>query len=198
MGDSNRNLRFEDARHGATAEEVEAAPIEEPAAEQVEAEADEAEGNGVGADEIERSYLQDLQRLQADFENYRKRMMRAQSEIGARAGAHLLKRLLPVLDNFDRALEHEESPGIEMVRRELTEVLRSEGLERIEAEGAAFDPHVHEAVESHEDAGIDEPTVTAVHRAGYLFKDKVLRPAMVAVARPVEEPSVEKPAGDEE
>lgn len=197
MGDSNRNLHFEGARRGA-AEEAEAAPVEGPEDDQVEAAADEPVGNGAGAEEIERSYLQDLQRLQADFENYRKRMMRAQSEIGARAGAHLLERLLPVLDNFDRALEHEPSPGIEMVRRELMEVLRSEGLERIEAGGAPFDPHVHEAVESHEQPGVDEPTVTAVHRAGYLFKDKVLRPAMVAVARPVEEPSREKLTGDEE
>ena len=131
--------------------------------------------------------LDDLLRTKAEFENFRKRTMRDQADFNARATRSLVERLLPVLDNFDRAIAHgDSSPGLALVHRELVAVLRGEGLEVIDAEDKSFDPHFHEAVESHEDEDVNEPTVRSVHRAGYVFKDKVLRPAMVSVARPLD------------
>jgi molecular chaperone GrpE len=138
------------------------------------------------APEAEHDYLDDLKRLQAEFDNYRKRMMREQTEIASRAGARLVERLLPVLDNFERAIGHSEDDGMKLVHKELISVLESEGLSGIEALGAPFDPNLHEAVESYDEEGIIEPTVVKVHRTGYEFKGKVLRAAMVAVARPAE------------
>jgi molecular chaperone GrpE len=133
------------------------------------------------------SYLEDLQRLQAEFENYRKRMMREQTEIASRASARLIERLLPVLDNLDRALAHEDQgDGLKLIHRELMDVLAAEGLEEIPALGERFDPHLHEAVESHEDREVSGPVCSVVHRSGYKLKGKVLRPAMVGVARPPE------------
>jgi molecular chaperone GrpE len=134
----------------------------------------------------EHDYLDDLRRLQAEFDNYRKRMMREQTEIASRAGARIVERLLPVLDNFERALAHTEDDGMVLVHKELISVLETEGLRAIESLGAPFDPNLHEAVESHEEEAISEPTVVKVYRTGYEFKGKVLRAAMVVVARPVE------------
>jgi molecular chaperone GrpE len=141
-------------------------------------------------------YLDDLRRLQAEFDNYRKRMMREQTEIAGRASARLIERLLVVLDNFDRALAHHaDHNGLDLVHKELMAVLSTEGLERIDAIGKPFDPTLHEAVESHEEEGVTQPTCTDVYRTGYLLKGKVLRPSMVVVARPSE--SVTSEASDE-
>jgi molecular chaperone GrpE len=132
-------------------------------------------------------YLADLQRLQAEFDNYRKRMMQQQTQMAERASARLIEQLLPVLDNFDRALaHHDDNDGLELVYRDLLSVLQAEGLEAIVAHDRPFDPRLHEAVESHEDDAVAEPTVTKVYRTGYRFKGTVLRPAMVVVARPPE------------
>jgi molecular chaperone GrpE len=132
-------------------------------------------------------YLDDLRRLQAEFDNYRKRMMREQTHIASRASARLVERLLPVLDNFDRALEHDTgNGGLELVYKELMGVLAAEGLEAIDSLGKPFDPNLHEAVESHEEPAVSEPTCTEVYRTGYMLKGKVMRPAMVVVARPPE------------
>jgi molecular chaperone GrpE len=139
------------------------------------------------ASEVARDYLDDLKRLQAEFDNYRKRMMREQTEIASRASARLVERLLVVLDSFDRALAHGSTgDGLELVRKELMSVLAAEGLEAIDAFGKPFDPNLHEAVESHEQDDVSEPTCTEVYRTGYLLKGKVLRPSMVVVARPPE------------
>jgi molecular chaperone GrpE len=132
-------------------------------------------------------YLEDLQRLQAEFDNYRRRMMHQQTQVTERASARLIERLLPVLDNFERALTHDEGDGgMELVYKDLLSALQSEGLEVIASEGERFDPHLHEAVESHEEDSVTDPTVTKVYRTGYRLKGNVLRPAMVVVARPVE------------
>jgi molecular chaperone GrpE len=142
---------------------------------------------GVQAVEPARDYLEDLKRLQAEFDNYRKRMMREQTEIASRASMRLVERLLVVLDNFDRALAHDlDDNGLELVYKELMAVVAAEGLEAIDALGKAFDPHLHEAVEAHEQEDVSEPTCTEVYRTGYLLKGKVLRPSMVVVARPPE------------
>ena len=132
-------------------------------------------------------YLDDLRRLQAEFENYRKRMMREQSLLADRASARVIERVLPILDNFEAAIAHGEGgAGVEMVYKELRRVLEEEGLKEIEAQDEPFDPRIHEAFEAHEDESVSQPTVASVMRRGYLLGERVLRPAMVSVARPVE------------
>lgn len=130
-------------------------------------------------------------RLAADFENYKKRIRQEQLDTMKYAAATVAERLLPVLDDADRALSHapegvDESwlKGVRLTFQKLEEVLGSVGVERIEALGAPFDPKQHEAVASEETAKHPEDTVVAELRAGYRMHDRVLRPALVKVARP--------------
>lgn len=137
--------------------------------------------------EPEHDYLADLQRVQAEFDNYRKRVLREQTAMAERASARLVEALLSVLDNFERAVAHGESgSGVELVYKDFRRTLESEGLSEIPAEGVPFDPRVHEAVESIDDPEVEEAMCRTVYRRGYRLKDRVLRPAMVVVARPVE------------
>jgi molecular chaperone GrpE len=162
----------------------------------IEAEGVEAEEDAIAADldkaraEAE-SYLDDLRRLQADFDNYRKRTLREQTARAASASQALVARLLPVLDNFELAVSSAERSrdfdrmlkGVEMVFGELREVLEAEGLVRIEAEGKPFDPERHEAVIAVEEQDTEPGMVVDIVRAGYELRGKVLRPAMVKVAK---------------
>jgi molecular chaperone GrpE len=122
------------------------------------------------------------QRIQADFENYKKRVMKQQTEHLERAAENLVAKLLPVLDTVDLAVTHGGGEAVEQVWLALSEALAKEGLERIDPKGEAFDPTRHDAV-MHEPAVEDgaEPTVGEVMRAGYAWKGRVLRPAMVKV-----------------
>ena len=137
------------------------------------------------------SYLDDLRRLQADFDNYRKRTLREQTARTASASQALVARLLPVLDNFELAVSAAEQSrdfdrmlkGVEMVLGALREVLEGEGLVKIEAEGKPFDPERHEAVIAVEHEGAEPGMVVDIIRAGYELGGKVLRPAMVKVAK---------------
>jgi len=134
------------------------------------------------------SYLEDLQRLKAEFENYRKRMVREQTGMVERASASIVERLLPILDNFelalmaaDRTKDYESMVrGVEMVYGELLEVLKREGLERIDSLHKPFDPELHEAVMHAEGQG-DEIVVLDEMRPGYKLGGRVIRPAMVKV-----------------
>src|SRR5213592_2313024 len=140
--------------------------------------------------ELERErdeYLNDLQRLAAEFDNYRKRAARDQESLVARAHERLVKELLPVLDDLERALvaaaEHEEAKleeGVRLVHRELVDALAREGLVEIETDGR-FDPNVHEALLS-QPSEADEGAVLDVLQKGYRLGDRVLRPARVVVA----------------
>ena len=133
--------------------------------------------------------LDTTRRLQADFENYRKRVLREQTALVGRATEGLVEQLLPVMDSFELALANLEHgdvddkvrKGIELVFAELTSVLEKAGLERIDALGAPFDPNEHEAVM--QDDGEGEPRVGDVMRAGWKLKGRVIRPAMVKVTR---------------
>jgi molecular chaperone GrpE len=137
------------------------------------------------------SHLDDLRRLQADFDNYRKRTLREQTARAASASQALVARLLPVLDNFELAVSAAEQSrdfdrmlkGVEMVFGELREVLQGEGLVKIEAEGKPFDPERHEAVVAVEQEDTEPGTVVDIVRTGYELRGKVLRPAMVKVAK---------------
>ena len=132
-------------------------------------------------------YLDALQRLKAEFDNYRKRVARDQHELAARAHERLVRELVPVLDDLERALEaaaeHEEAKledGVRLVHRELVEALAREGLDEIETDGR-FDPHVHEALLS-QPSEAEEGSVLDVLQKGYRLGDRVLRPARVVVA----------------
>ena len=129
-----------------------------------------------------------LQRLAAEFDNYRKRAAREQEAFAARANERVVKELLPVLDDLERALEaaeqHEEAKledGVRLVHRALAEVLRKEGVEEIPTDGA-FDPHVHEALLAQPGEGVESGNVLQVLPKGYRLGDKVVRPARVIVS----------------
>jgi molecular chaperone GrpE len=124
-------------------------------------------------------YLDSLRRLQADFENYKKRVARQQVDQVERAAQGLVDKLLPVLDTADLAISHGGGDEVTQLRATLVAALEREGLERIDPVGEPFDPNVADAV-AHE-PGEGEATVAEVLRAGYRWKGRVLRPAMVKV-----------------
>jgi molecular chaperone GrpE len=134
-------------------------------------------------------YLGMVQRVQADFENYKKRMMRQQTELVERAAESLVAKILPVLDALDLARAHmgagadtsAEGKALLQASALLTDTLAREGLEPIDEADVPFDPTTHDAVEHVDAAGDDEGTVSAVLRAGYRWKGRVIRPAMVRV-----------------
>jgi molecular chaperone GrpE len=133
-------------------------------------------------------YLDSLQRLKAEFDNYRKRAQRDQEALVARAGERVVKELLPVIDDLERALQaaeqHEEATleeGVRLVHRSLADLLRREGLQEIETDGP-FDPHVHEALLQQPAEGAESGAVIEVLQKGYRLGDRVLRPARVIVA----------------
>jgi molecular chaperone GrpE len=127
-------------------------------------------------------YLDQLRRLQADFENYKKRIVRQQTEHIDRATEELVTHLLPALDNFDLALAH-GTEGLEPVYRSLLDILEGAGLQRVDPLGQPFDPNEHDAALHEEAEGAEgvTPEVVEVLRAGYRWKGRVLRPAMVKV-----------------
>ena len=148
-------------------------------------EQEQAEVEAVGRERDE--LLDTLQRVQAEFDNYRKRAARDQQSLVARAHERLVKELLPVLDDLERALEaaeaHEEAKleeGVALVTRSFADVLRKEGLEEV-ATGGKFDPHVHEALLS-QSSEAEEGSVIEVLQKGYRLGDRVIRPARVVIS----------------
>ena len=138
-----------------------------------------------------------LVRRQADFENYRKRVERERTETYHRVVAEVAQKLLPVMDNLTRALDAEKSietkesaefrhflHGVELISKQLTDVLESFGIEPIAAVGERFDPHIHEAVVTEPSDKYEPDTVTEELARGYRIGDRLLRPAMVKVAAP--------------
>jgi len=127
-------------------------------------------------------------RLQADFENFRRRTMKEKEELAAVITQNLLTDLLPLLDNFERAMAVEQTDveafqkGVEMIFTQLREVLDKHGLENIEADGQLFDPNIHQAVMRAENPDVEDGTITQVLQKGYQAKGRVIRPAMVQVA----------------
>jgi molecular chaperone GrpE len=130
-----------------------------------------------------------LVRRQADFENYRKRIDRERKDESRRAQSHLIEDLLPVLDGFERALSAHDDPayeeyrkGLEIIYKQLWDTLARHGLERIDAAGKPFDPHVHLAIDRVETHDHPDGTVIEVLQQGYRIHDRVLRPSAVRVA----------------
>lgn len=126
-------------------------------------------------------------RTLADFENFRKRNEREKADFFRHALGAVLRDILPVLDNFDRALEHAEEgdefhQGVLLIYKQLFDVLQKHGLKPIDETGVHFDPNIHEAVIREEDAALPNHTVAAVLQKGYFLHDRLLRPALVKVA----------------
>jgi len=157
--------------------------------------ADEAGAPGSPAEQIqkllgEKQELMDtLVRRQADFENYRKRVEKERNQDRHRGVELLVEHILPVLDAFDRALagpgdgaNAEYRKGFELIRKQLWDVLAKQGLARIESVGKEFNPHFHHAIETVETSEHADGVVIGEMQPGYLFHERVLRPAMVRVA----------------
>lgn len=138
------------------------------------------------ADDNHSRYL----RAQADFDNFRRRTVKEKEELTQYASLKLITQLLPVLDNFQRALqtgnEGSESEsfakGVDMIFRQLSQVLEAEGLKPMESVGQPFDPEFHQAIMQVESEEYDEGIVVEAIQTGYILKDKVIRPAMVKVS----------------
>ena len=139
--------------------------------------------SGPDAAEWKNRYMRTL----ADFENFRKRTERDKQDFQKYAMANVMRDLLPVLDNFDRALDHAEEgddfhKGVLMIYKQLYDILQKHGLKPIEQPGVAFDPNIHEGVMREEDTSVPSGTVTAILQKGYFLHDRLLRPAMVKVS----------------
>ena len=128
-------------------------------------------------------------RLQADFDNYKKRVEREKQNLINYAVEGMVSELLPVIDNFERALDVKEADfegfyqGVEMIKNQFIEALKSQGLEEIEALDQPFDPNYHNAVSQMESEDHDSDIVVQVFQKGYKIKDKVVRPSMVVVSK---------------
>lgn len=165
---------------------------ERPEAEQqaITAEETPAAGDDLERANAERNALQNrLARLQAEFENSRKRAVREQQEFKDFALAEALKSMLPILDSLDRALQapaqtlEDFRSGIELIRKQFEDALAKLGLNPVPTRGEMFDPRVHEAVEIVETASANDNQVLEELQRGYKLRDRLLRPAMVRVAR---------------
>ncbi len=174
------------------AEEAEAAPEE--------AEAGAAEGEAASEEDLALELKQSqeqLLRLQADFENFRRRALKERTEVHQYGHQNLVKDLLLTVDNLDRAIDHAQKSedgdldgllqGVDLVRRDLLTALARNGVASIEAVGKAFDPAHHEAVAQAPDASVAPNTVTEELQKGYLLRDRLLRPSRVIVSRAPDE-----------
>ena len=192
-GEERPQVKVTDRRRVRPEEEASASPPDAPstpAEEEAPGREPPAETDLEAARKQAAEYLDHLQRLKAEFDNYRKRVIKEQTRAMEMAAEPFVRKLLEVLDEFDLALmAAERSPdfekflhGVELVYAKLLDILRSEGLERIEAQGKPFDPERHEALmQTGEPDG--EPFVADVLRPGYAIKGKVIRPAGVKVVR---------------
>lgn len=162
------------------AESHEAAQVQE------ETGASELEALKAAAEENYQRYL----RTQADFDNFRRRSRAEREEFAKYASQQLIEGLLPIMDNFDRAVaaSREQSDfdslakGVEMIQRQLSQLLESEGLQPIVAVGAPFNPEFHQAIMQVADENAESGTVVEELQKGYMLKEKVIRPSMVKVA----------------
>ena len=182
--------------------EEQASPKEEKDTKEAPEQLDPLEAVTKERDELKERLL----RLAAETENYKKRSEREKSQFLKRANESLVKDILPVLDNLERALEaaggkEDDSAvvaGLGLIHQELWKVLERHGLKPVEAMGQAFDPEYHEAMMQQEDPEREENTVISVLQKGYTFQDRLLRPAMVIVSKkPAEAANSAEPAEDD-
>ncbi|WP_438446199.1 nucleotide exchange factor GrpE [Gorillibacterium sp. sgz5001074] len=179
-------------------EVAQAQETENEAVDHTEATYDDQEGkteSGIGSTELEalRKLAEENQerylRAQADFDNFRRRTRQEKEDFAKYASSKLVEQLLPVLDNFERAIQSSRDSkdfdsllkGIEMTFRQLDQTLEQEGLKRMDAAGQPFNPDYHQAIMQVESDEYEDGTVVEEVQRGYMFKDRVLRPAMVKV-----------------
>ena len=133
-------------------------------------------------------YKDSWMRSQAEFQNYKKRIERDNDMLRAHMKGDIVKKILPVLDDLERALQNRPADeswanGIELIARKFQSVLESEGIKRIEAEGKEFDPNFHEAISNEPNDEVESGHVIAVVQNGYMLGERVIRPALVRVAQ---------------
>ncbi len=167
---------------------VEAAETQEAEIEALQKRLEDAEAKATEMEAKAAENLDGWQRAVAEFQNYKKRVDRDRLSDKAIMKGDLIKRFLPVLDDLERALQNRPegnswSEGIDLIRRKLQSILEAEGLKRIDAEGAVFDPNFHEAISFEPADGVESGRVIGVVQNGYMLGDYVVRPAMVRVAR---------------
>ena len=172
---------------GASVEQIEREMNEAARAAASDSDPAPAESAAAAVEQDLREFRDRYLRTLADFENFRKRSEREKQDYFKYAMAGVIKDLLPVLDNFDRALEHAEEGddfhrGVSLIYKQLFDVLRRHGVRVIDEAGVRFDPNIHEGVVTEENADVPSHTVTAVLQKGYFLHDRLLRPAMVKVA----------------
>jgi len=174
-------------------EAEEAEEAENAASESAETEAENQESQDEAAAQLEK-LTADLKekedrvlRLQADFENFRRRTSKEKEELSAVVTQGMLKDMLPLLDNFERAMAAEAKDGeafqkgVEMIFTQFTEILKKNGLEHIEVEGQKFDPNFHQAVMRVQNADMEDDDIAQELQKGYMVKGRVIRPSMVQV-----------------
>ena len=153
--------------------------------------AKEAEDKAKSEDAKIQAALSQYVRLQADFDNFRRRTKENEAKAADTYKAETLKSFLPVLDNFELALSHMKKDdsgeaylkGFELLQKQLVKIMTDFGVKEIDAKGKAFDPHFHEAVMMVQSDEMEDDTVALVFQKGYLYKDTVLRPAKVQVVK---------------
>lgn len=151
-----------------------------------ESNADESQNNSNENEELLTKY----QRLAADFQNYKRRTEEEKSKTYSNATADFAEKIIPVLDNLERALHHKDEDGndetilsgIEMIYKSLQDVLKEKGVEEIICEGLTLDPNLHHAVNKVKRDDVEPETIIEVLQKGYILKDKVIRPSMVVVS----------------
>ena len=172
-------------------EEAQAAQQPEDADKEAEGDAESQEQQAANELEDLKKQLSDgverMKRLQADFENFRRRTRQEKEELSNMVVQDFIKELLPMLDNFDRAMAAEATDaakfqqGVEMIYNQLAEVLKAKGLEQIDTTDAKFDPNFHQAVMRVENPDMEDEAIAMELQKGYMVKGKVIRPAMVQV-----------------
>jgi len=190
MGKSNGKPEVEglDLEH-----ELPPADGDEPTSNSAQSPVSSSEGTAAEAElqklKAERDSLLDrLARAQAEFENARRRAAKEQQDFRDFASVDVIKSLLPIIDNFERALQSKSEPadfrsGVELIYKQLQDALAKLGVQPIASKGKPFDPHVHEAIEMVETPDAADHEVLEEWQRGYKYKDRLLRPAMVKVAR---------------
>ena len=157
--------------------------------EEIDAEIVDEEGNvEKDSSDDDNEYKEKYQRLLADFTNFKKREEKARADFKKFALSNLIEELLPVLDNFDRALKDQNPEdglvkGILMTRDEMLSILKNEGLEEISSDGELFDPNIHQAVLAEDSDEVESDHIIETFQKGYKLNNRVIRPAMVKVAK---------------
>lgn len=180
---------FNETRAEAVAESPQEATPEVTEQVAIDAELEALQKRLEAAESRAAEYKDGWMRSQAEFQNYKKRIERDNQVIYSSMKGDIIKKILPVLDDLERALQNRPSDsgawvsGIELIQKKLISVLEAEGVRKMEAQGAAFDPNFHEAI-SHEPAeGFESGLVIAVVQNGYMLGERVIRPALVRVAQ---------------